>query len=162
MSTLRLQARVAGACPVATGYVEQRRFVFHKRSVDGSAKADAAYSASRDDRVWGVVFDIPKEQKRLLEEFEFLGIGYDQAEVEVVHRAGVLRAWMYVARQDSIDTSLLPYCWYRDLILDGAREHELPSEYIQRLSSFATLRDADAARHSANQRLLRNRERNSA
>ena len=107
MCTQRMHSRVSSAMPVTIGYVRERRFVFHKRSVDGSAKADAAFTASPDDRVWGVVYQLDVYQKLLLDQHEFLGIGYDEEVVEVVHEGGLLRAWMYVARRDAIDASLL-------------------------------------------------------
>ena len=41
----RMRLRVSTALPVTIGYVENRQLKFRKRSKDGSAKADAAYSA---------------------------------------------------------------------------------------------------------------------
>lgn len=154
LSTQRMRSRACPASPVAVGYVSRHAFVFHKRSDDGSAKADAAYTDSLKDRVWGAVYSLHQHQKPLLDQHEFLGIGYDEKTVEVVHENGVLQAWMYVARQDAIDSSLLPYSWYHDLIIHGACEHRLPIRYIDRLREFNSLLDPDAARHSANRRLI--------
>lgn len=154
MCTERLQARVPSAEPVATGYVLQRRFAFHKRSEDGSAKADARLTGSNFDRVWGVVFRVHSDEKPTLDEHEFLGIGYDEELVEVVHEAGVLESWMYVAREEAIDPSLLPYSWYHEFILHGARQHGLPADYIQFLHSFESIDDAHSARHAENSLLI--------
>ena len=71
------------ASPVTIGYVEQRQLRFHKRSVDGSAKADAAFTAVPSDRVWGVVYRLSRDEKPELDKHEFLGIGYDQELVAV-------------------------------------------------------------------------------
>ena len=57
LSPQRMHSRVSTARPVTIGYVRQRRFELHKRSVDGSAKADAVFTASPDDRVWGVFYN---------------------------------------------------------------------------------------------------------
>ena len=46
-----------GGTPVSD-VTAHRRFEFHKRSHDGSAKADAAFTASSNDRVWGVVYQL--------------------------------------------------------------------------------------------------------
>jgi len=45
MCTQRMRSRVPSAEAVTIGYVGQRQLVFHKRSSDGSAKADAAFTA---------------------------------------------------------------------------------------------------------------------
>ena len=90
----------------------------------------------------------------MLDQHEFLGVGYDEELVEVVHEDGVVRAWMYVARDNAIDATLLPYCWYHDLIIDGACRHRLPETYVEFLRSFDSVVDPDAARNSVNRRLL--------
>jgi gamma-glutamylcyclotransferase len=36
---------------------------FHKRSSDGSAKADAFFTGEEKDKVWGVVVDVPDEDR---------------------------------------------------------------------------------------------------
>lgn len=154
LCTQRMRSRASSASPVTIGYVSQRKLVFHKRSDDGSAKANAVYTASSNDRVWGVVYQLHQHQKPLLDQHEFLGIGYDEEAVEVVHENGVLLAWMYAARQNAIDSSLLPYSWYHELIIHGACQHGLPKQYIDHLRGFDSLLDPDAARNSANRRLI--------
>ena len=155
MCLQRMHSRVSTATPVTIGYVSQRKLVFHKRSDDGSAKADAVLTASRNERVWGVVYQLQKHEKPLLDRHEFLGIGYDQETVEVVHEKGTAQAWMYVARPTAIDTSLLPYAWYHDLIVHGAWQHGLPERYVDYLRSFDSLVDPDATRQAENRRLIR-------
>jgi hypothetical protein len=154
MCTERLQARVPSATPVTTGYVLQRRFAFHKRSEDGSAKADATSSSSTSDRIWGVVFRLHIEEKPVLDEHEFLGIGYDEELVEVVHEDGVIESWIYVAREEAIDPSLLPYSWYHDFILHGARQHGLPDDYLEFLQRFQSIEDRHTSRHTTNRSIL--------
>jgi len=149
-----MRSRVPTATPVTIGYVGQRKLVFHKRSNDGSGKADAAFTPCPTDRVWGVVYRLHEEQKPVLDQHEFLGIGYDEEEVNVVHENDSLRAWMYVARRDAIDPSLLPYSWYLDYIVHGACQHRLPESYIDYLTSFESLVDPDSARYARNRRLI--------
>ena len=150
----RMRSRVSTAVPVSVGYVLQRRFTFHKKSIDGSAKADAAAAESSDEQVWGVVYRLQRQQKKLLDNYESLGRGYDEEQVDVVHETGTIGAWMYVARRDAIDSTLLPYTWYHDLIVAGAIQHRLPSHYVQHLQSFESIIDPDAKRHSEHARLI--------
>ncbi len=155
MCLQRMQSRVPTAMAVTIGYVSHRKLAFRKRSEDGSAKADAVSTPSRNDRVWGVVYRLEKREKPLLDRHEFLGIGYDQDMVEVVHEEGTVQAWMYVARSTAVDTSLFPYVWYHDLVVYGAFQHGLPKRYVDYLKSFASVVDPDATRQAENRRLIR-------
>lgn len=146
----RMRIRVSTAIPVAIGYVEQRQLRFHKRSNDGSAKADAAFTAVPSDRVWGVVYRLSRDEKPELDKHEFLGIGYDQEQVAVSTRNGSIKAWMYVARRDAIDKTLKPYSWYCDYVIAGARQHRLPFCYISSLMGVESIVDPDFQRHEHN------------
>ena len=151
----RMRARVPSAIPVAIGYVVQRRLAFHKRSVDGSAKADAAFSPKANDRVWGIVYQIDTIEKPSLDQHEFLGIGYDQQRAHVVTADGIsIMAWMYVAHPSTIDKSLKPYGWYLEFVIQGAYQHRLPLCYIADLHRIEPTVDPDPTRDEANRRLL--------
>lgn len=154
MCSKRMRDRVPTAMSVAIGYVPQRQFIFHKRGNDGSAKADAVFSGISNDRVWGVVYRICQTEKAILDQYESLGIGYDQQQVNVVTDRGSLQAWMYVARHNAVDPSLLSYSWYHDYIICGACEHQLPDSYVEFLKSFESLADPDSARHARNRRVM--------
>jgi len=154
MCTRRMRARVPSATPLMIGYVRHRRLVFHKRSEDGSAKADAVRSSSPTDYVWGVVYRLHQDEKPALDAHEFLGIGYEEEQVEIIHERGCVQAWLYVARQDAIDGSLNPYSWYHDLVTHGARQHGLPNSYLEFLQSFDSIVDPNTARHSAHRQFL--------
>lgn len=155
MCVERIQARVPGATPIASGRVSHRKFVFHKRSIDGSAKADAVFTGLQTDHIWGVAYRLPADEKPILDRHEFLGIGYNQEEVDVVLETGPLRAWIYVARGEVIDPSLQPYSWYHDFVIHGALQHRLPGEYIESLRQFESMTDPNLARHEQNQRLIK-------
>ena len=43
---------------------------------------------------------------------------------------------------------------YHDLVVEGAREHQLPESYIAYLRSFDSVPDPNAVRHAAHQRLI--------
>ena len=150
----RIRLHVSSARPVTIGYVEQRQIRFHKRSKDGSAKADAAFTAVPSDRVWGVVYRLSRDQKPELDKYESLGIGYDQELVAVSTKNGSIKAWMYVARRDAIDETLKPYSWYCDYVIAGAQEHRLPFCYITKLMGVETTVDPDSKRREHNQQQI--------
>lgn len=157
MSIQRMNARVADSVVLGSGYVRQRRIAFHKRSNDGSAKANAVETNCQADRVWGVVYRLRQADQITLDRYESLGVGYDRGLFDVVAGDRILKAWMYVARPEAIDDSLKPYSWYHDFVISGAREHRLPMPYVDHLSQFDTIIDPDQHRHSQNQSLIGDR-----
>lgn len=151
MSTARLRQRIASATPIAAGYISRYQLAFHKRGQDGSAKANAFRTGCVDDRVWGVVFAISPTYRSRLDEFEQ---GYDVAQVVVAAEHGEMVASIYVARWDMLDDRLVPFVWYHRLVVQGAREHRLPTDYVRQLESVTTSLDSDAARREEHLRLL--------
>ena len=152
MCTGRLRARVSTAVPVKIGYVTHRRLAFHKRGVDGSAKADAVYTGQASDCVWGVVYCLNPEDKALLDDHE---VGYDEQQVTVIAQSGVLSAVTYVARAEAIDASLRPFSWYHRLVIQGAVQHRLPLDYVSHLQNVELIGDSDRGRHHRNSHLIR-------
>ena len=55
-----------------------------------------------------------------------------------------MRAWTYCATD--IDASLAPFTWYKALVVAGALERKLPSEYIDRLRAVPAIEDPDTRR----------------
>jgi hypothetical protein len=68
---------------------------------------------------------------------------------------GVFQADAYKATPDAIDETLIPYNWYRDLVLAGAREHGFSAEYIAHIESFAVEDDPDTEREKRNRDILK-------
>ena len=53
----------------------------------------------------------------------------------------------YIADATAIDDNLQPYSWYKDFVLAGAEEHQLPSEYVEnRVRAVHAIRDPDLER----------------
>ena len=156
----RMRSRVPSAEPISIGYVAGRRIAFHKRSNDGSAKADASYTADPNDRVWGVIYRVHARETPILDRHEFLGIGYDRNQIGVVTPLGTtVTAWMYVARSDAIDRSIRPYFWYLEFIVTGAHQHRLPLCYIKSLRSTECDNDPDPSRYEMNHRMMSKEQR---
>lgn len=156
MSTARMLARAPGAAVIGVGRVAGRSLCFHKRSIDGSAKANALASNSEAHEVWGVVYRLNVAEKRALDGYEALGVSYDECEVqvEISGSATVASAWIYEARTEKIFSNLLPYDWYHAFVLAGAIEHGLPPDYVAALRELGFAVDPDEERRRKNLALL--------
>jgi len=146
MSVKRLTARAPSAQirSVATLFGHELRF--HKKSKDGSVKCDAFETCDSNHCVIGVVYEIAEIDKLILDEKEGLGYGYEQKTVKLTAASGeVLSAYTYYAT--NIDSELKPYDWYVHHVLTGAREHGLPVEYVDKISSILSVTDPDQERH---------------
>ena len=68
--------------------------------------------------------------------------------VTVINEKGRRRKVLtYLATPDYIDDSLKPYGWYKDFVLAGAGEHDLPPEYIaQYIQSVEAIEDSNKTR----------------
>jgi hypothetical protein len=128
------------------------RLRFHKRSADGSGKADAEYTGDPQDSVWGVAFDLESSEKPALDKAEGLGAGYSEKMVTITdHQGEQHAALIYYA--DNKDPSLKPYSWYLRFVVDGARQHDLPADYIAALEDVDCAVDPDKDRDRANMRV---------
>ena len=137
MSTARLRARVSSANPLSTAAFELHQLRFHKRSKDGSGKANALATDRQLDIVEGVLFELTDTDLGRLDQIE--GPLYARIlRVVRISVGGEAKAWVYVAKPEAIDSSLKPFDWYLRHILDGAREHRLSPEYIAALERTST------------------------
>lgn len=136
MCTGRLHRRVPSAEFVCIAKLTGHVFRFHKRSADGSAKGDALETGNPQDVVWGAVFDIADREKPALDEAEGLGAGYLEKTTTVHCEAGnELQVSLYYADPSYIDATRRPYSWYKRFVIEGARQHALPMEYIDAINA---------------------------
>ncbi len=158
MHPTRMRRRVPSARSIGIGFVTGRTVRYQKRSMDGSAKADAPRTKDQSDVVWGVVYEIRLDQKPELDRHEYLGVGYDEELVTLNLSDGrSIDAWIYVARPAAIDDSLRPWTWYTAFIVRGALHHRLPFCYIQSSLKVAGWVDQDGERREANRRILQDK-----
>ncbi len=155
MSLARLRQRVPSAQRLSVGSLSGHRLCFHKVSQrDGSAKCDALETDLAQDRIWGVVYRIAPQERVLLDRAEGLGQGYRRDWVDLCLQSGEdCRAFIY--RATLIDRRLAPFTWYKQHVLIGARENELPEEYVCLIEAVYALQDADRARHRSETRIHR-------
>lgn len=146
MSLARLRDRVPSARFVTVATLAFHRLRFHKVSKkDDSGKCDAEETKNPDDRVIGVVYEISDNEKSRLDGKERLGFGYDEKEVKVVTDDGEFFACLMYFATD-VDAVLKPYCWYKQHVLTGACENELPSGYIDAIRAIETVDDPNTTR----------------
>ena len=144
MLAARIRSRAAAAKPVGAAILERFKLRWNKRSQDGSGKCTIEETGRPDDFVWGVLYGLGPDEKKRLDQAEGLGRGYGERSVTVLWDAKRLRVIVYYAT--SIDPAIKPYEWYRDLVVAGAREHDLPSQYVASLEATSTVTDPDAER----------------
>lgn len=147
MNINRLTERVPSATKVANVFLSGYKLVCNKASKDGSVKANIVKSDIPGDIVWGILFKIDNTEKPLLDKAEGLGKGYTEdcltfnGENKSKHVAQV-----YFADSNSINNDLVAYDWYREFIITGAIQNQLPADYILQLQSIPFIPDPDEER----------------
>lgn len=147
LSTRRLRRRTPSAQPVGRASLPAHVLRFHKRGRDGSAKADAFLTGDAADVVHGVLYDVDIAELPVLDRAEG---GYGADPLTVLHDHASVAARVYRALPAWIDESIRPFDWYVRYVLEGAREHGLPTAWIRAIERVASIRDPDAARAAAN------------
>lgn len=146
MSVNRLIDRISAATKLGVGLLREHELRFHKLSnKDNSAKCDVYATGKQDHFVYGVVYDIATSARSVLDQFEGLGNGYEVKDIMVEVGEEWVNAFTYYATH--IDVTLKPLHWYKEHVLRGAREHQLPTDYIQKIESIESIPDLDTDRH---------------
>ena len=146
MSLPRLLQRVPSAQLLSVAYLSAHKLQFHKKGHDGSAKCDIEFTNCHTDIVYGVVYTFLASEKPYLDLIEGLGKGYNEKSISAVGLSGeIFQSVTYYATD--IDPSLKPYHWYKEHVVRGAREHNLPIEYIRALQMIVSVADPDPLTH---------------
>ena len=70
---------------------------------------------------------------------------------------GVTRhALVYVAASTHIDDTLVPYTWYKDMVVLGARYHRLPADYIAKIEAVVDVPDPKPERAANRTAIIEN------
>jgi len=132
MLTERLRARCPSAGPVGTAVARCHDIQFTKESRDKSGKATLIDTGDNSDVVCGVLFRINKDELTALDRIEGKGNGYDRKdEFPVISSDREVCAITYLA--EKVDKNQIPYYWYFALVLAGALQHNLSSNYVEKL-----------------------------
>jgi len=155
MSSKRLLARIDSAIFLGIGYIMEHELRFHKISKDGSGKADTYFTGNKKDIIWGVISEIAKKDKKILDKYEGLGFGYAEKEVNVILPIGEsVKSILYYAIRIDEKNEILPYKWYVDYLIAGAIEFEFPKSYIKDLKQIDFKHDLNEERREKNNQTI--------
>lgn len=127
-----------GRAALLTGYLLR----FNKKSQkDGSGKANVELHEGA--QVWGVLFTVPERDLQLLDDGEK---GYSRVKLPVRPNGVATESWIYLASSPDNDPELRPYSWYKRFLVEGAREHAIPLEYIAELEQIDAAQDKNVKR----------------
>jgi len=145
---LRLRKRVPSAELIACVGVPNWQLRFHKKGKDGSGKCNIVPA---DGSVYFAVFEIAADDKPRLDGAEGLNIGYNEISIDFPDHG---RCFSYTAAESHIDKRLIPYAWYKELVIVGLEYHRLPSEYVDSVRAVEYQIDANHARHEKNMAIV--------
>ena len=130
MSSERLRSHVCCARAIGRAKLLNQRMVCNKKGEDGSGKANLIESPG--DVVWGVLYEVDSAELHKLDRAEG---GYNRMSTQSMTEGdNPIDVDVYVSTKLTADP--IPYTWYKDIILCGAREHELPTGYLQYLEQL--------------------------
>ncbi len=146
MSAARLKERVPSASALETGFLYGHTLAFHKVGrKDGTGKCDAHHTGAPSDYLMGVIYRIDPDHLSSLDRIEGLGNGYKAKDVTIMSVSDKkIKAFTYIAT--NINEDLKPFHWYKHHVLCGARENNLPSDYIEKISLVESIDDPDQDR----------------
>lgn len=145
MSSARLIARTPSAQAIATAHLPKYNLGYTKLGVDASGKCGIKLTNNPAHRVYGVLFKIKQTEKEALDVFEGLGFVYTDQEVTVYDENNQAKqAITYVPLSE--DKGLQPWDWYKQHVVRGAYEFNLPKPYIEALEAVEAMPDSDQAR----------------
>ena len=141
----KLRSRCPSAVKIGVCKIKKHVLKFHKVSDDKSGKCDCELTQIETDEVYGVLFRIDKSQQTNLDGIEGFGKGYGKKVVDVTTlEEGNDKAVMYFATKK--DTTIKPFDWYKNQVVQGARENCLPEDYIKKIESFESIPDRNLQR----------------
>lgn len=89
------------------------------------------------------VFEICEKEKEKLDKIEGLGKGYKDFTLEVPDFGS---CFTYLGSASHICDKLMPYDWYKEIVLLGCRKLEFPSGYASMIEAVKAGRDPDEKR----------------
>jgi gamma-glutamylcyclotransferase len=135
MKVERLIKRAPSAKTLGRAIISDKQVVFNKLSKTGSGKANIVDTPRKT--TWGVLFEIDVTDIPKLDNAEE---GYKRQNILVVDDNQIsVRAFTYVAMKKK--DGLKPFDWYLTLMIQGAKENNLPKDYVENLRKFVSVPD---------------------
>lgn len=136
MNRAQMRARAGELLEDRPARLENYELVFNKKARGGNAHANIRPAPGQ--AVEGVLYKINESSFRALDRAEGVPEHYRRIEVTVRDSSGQsVAAQVYIAMKVE-RASLRPAAHYLKTILDGAAEHNLPADYVQKIQAAAT------------------------
>lgn len=130
MKENRLCKRIPSAKLVGRGRILDKKLVCNKRSKDSSGKANLEDSPR--GAVWGVLYEMDSSDLNRLDEVEE---GYQRTTMNVqTDEDKFVVAEVYISTE--LTLKAIPFSWYKELLVSGAQEHQLPEDYVDFLKKL--------------------------
>ncbi len=130
MSSQRMCERIPGAKSVGTAYLMNKMVVFNKKGSDGSGKANLIDKPEHEIwGVWGALYEIDSADFKKLDGIEG---GYSRVCLTAYKNKNkkiTVETYMSDKTADNLEVDDS----YKQKLIDGAVEHELPEDYIEYL-----------------------------
>lgn len=147
----RLQRRTPSAKLLGSAVLKGKTLRFHKRGYrDFSGKCNIV--AEQSSVVHMALYDISPAELPLLDAAEGAGAGYDRVAIALPKFGNCIT---YIANPAHTDDSLLPFSWYKALVLAGCEYMRFPADYIERVRSLPAVEDSDRPRHHHHMQLVK-------
>ena len=141
MAEARLRRRIPSARRVGVVTLSGHRLSFDNASTkDGSGKCAALVSASEEDRVLAVLYQMAAAEKPMLDHYEGVGVEYRDAFVPVPLPDGQL-ADALIYYPTNLSPGVRPYHWYKEHVVRGALENGLPDTYVAAIRAVVSIDD---------------------
>lgn len=148
----RLRCRVPSARVVGLSVLAGHELRFGKRGLDGSGKCTVCATSASGAQVLGALFEMRAAEQPLLDAVE--GPDYEPRLARFSLQNSCVEGFYYEARDHAVDNKLVPFDWYRDLVVAGARYHGFPAAYVQALAAVRCAGDPDQERAAEMRALL--------
>jgi len=150
----RLEARVGPVESLGVVKLPGWSLRFDKRGGDGSAKANLLAAPGSKLFAFAAAYAVTRDQMARLDVFEGCGRGYETLPLSVIQNDRSLHGFTYLAPSQWISSALLPFDWYVELIVSGARYHGLGPSYVETIERQPSRRDPDIERARAELRRM--------
>jgi len=159
MLSPQIHSIIPSAQPLGVVKIIGYKLYFHHRCItDPSGKCNIVPVKDNTCEVYGVLYEIPTEDRYLLDESEGLGDRVQEITLTVFpvdpNKETKESAFTYVAQKDTVFEDLVPFTWYKEMVIIGAREHHIPHHYIHHLEQIASAQDPNYLRANKQKRYL--------
>ena len=151
---MRLMERVPSAELIGVAKYPNHALTFHKKSNDGSSKCNMFNSDSESDLIYGAIYKLKPEHKNELDRFEGKGYGYINNQISLKHKEIEYTCFTYLAQQSHIVDNLMPYHWYKELVILGVQYLEFPDSDISSIEAVESMQDMDSTRSKEKEILI--------